>query len=348
MKHKISQFIIAATVLLLMLVVLGNMLESSKSNEVRGHIMMSLAKEGQSVGLYHIDLSSEDLSEATISEFFSVENAAVMQVETAQIGEGNLDSFYVLAALDDDGQTKSNIVYVNSVGETGVLMPAQNNLVKERDLDYSVSKRLLAFSAQEISAAEVLDQSVDDVSSVSAWGVYYLDVITKKITYVAPGRDPQWSPDGESLMFLGSDGVYHYSLESKKLSLIPAPLGFSFEVGENMNLDIAKESNIIAISSPNDFVLYLGEISDWENPRITTLEGFGTPFDAGAPWAFYWPTLSPDGAFVAVQFAETATDSGVSQNPRIGIIDVKEMEMIHSWSIAEYDFRRAFIDEWYY
>lgn len=348
MIRKILLFLVCGVVSLIMLGVFIDMLGLGQQNEQpKGHILFSMSNDEGPLSIYELDLSADGVETATPQEFFGLDGVTVMQMETAQIGEGNLDAFYAIAAHNDLGRTRSNIMQMRSGSETTPLLVTDNELTAIRDLDYSDVGRRLAFSAQEYETALSL-QSENEVESVGVWSVFYVDVITKELTYVAQGRDPQWSPDGKSIVYLGTDNLYSYNIESREVNEVATPVGYKFSFGENMNLDIAEEGNVIAITSPNDFSMYIGQMGDWNTPQIVQLEKYEQPEDAAVPWAFFWPTLAPTGNYLAVQFAETTTDDAVLQNPRVGIINTQTMEMINTWSIAEFDFDRAFIDEWYY
>lgn len=302
-----------------------------------GTLYASMGEINKPLAIY-----SYEVQEETTAPFISriaLEGATTMQYESTHDSK----AFFVFSPVAPDpvtGQRSSNIMMVDGVAQsTRLVMSTSSTLTGYRNLDYSEENDLLTFTAKESAAGiSAVPESVD------AWGVYVVDPETQLVELIGKGIDAVWSPDGTSLVYLGSNGIKQHTLSSKTTRDVALP-GFTKEVkaGTNMNLDVSPDGTLLAITSPNDSLLSLFEISAWQELILVKSEKYQSIIQKNT--TFYWPTFSPDSKFIAVQVADI--DANQNQiNPRIEILRLKDMQTVRLIPIDKFDFQRAFIDGW--
>ena len=115
-----------------------------------------------------------------------------------------------------------------------------------------------------------------------------------------------------------------------------------------MNLAVTDDGTKVAITSPNQAALYVGDVTSWTPFTITNLRQVNPHKSGEFPKAYYWPVFSPDGEFLAIQTADIKNNTEMT-NPRVNILDLENQDQIvRTISTDQYDFTRAFIDEWDY
>lgn len=311
---------------------------SSIALQPSGTLYASMAASGMPLGVMSYDVSKQgDSFESQIT----LEGATVMQFEHTRVQK----SFLVFSPIQPDevtGIRSSNIVLVDGTNkDLRFMLPTASSLTGFRNLDYSEVNGLLTFTAKDSSISGVISRNPE---SVDVWGIYVVNPTTQVVEYIGEGIDSVWSPDGASLAYLGSDGIKQY-MQADKVIRNALMSGFNGEIsaGTNMNIDISANGELLAVSSPNDGMLSFLAISTWQP---LTLTPSGKYQNISRPdTTFYWPTFSPDNAFIATQVADI--DKSATQiNPRIEIVRLADMEVVRSIPINQFDFGRAFIDGW--
>jgi hypothetical protein len=277
-------------------------------------------------------------------------NEGEYQDATTTVGASGDDETFSEAIKGAGG----NIAMTNffTGGLTHVL-PEDNTLTGERSLAWSTQAGLLAFAAQDMTdqlqTGESTTTNEDFLSH--PWHVYIANPDTKEVQKVGDGLDPQWSPDGTSLIFLGVDGLYQYSRDTKETRAVVTsyntPSGFEekMNITENMNIALSSDGKLLAVSSPNQHSLFFFDVLGWSPFTLQT--SAVVAHKTSSDMQYYWPTFSPDNAHIAVQVANR--DVGGNQiNPRIEIFNLKTGEPVESIGLKEFDFEYSFIDDWGY
>lgn len=164
---------------------------------------------------------------------------------------------------------------------------------------------------------------------------------------IEDAMQPQWLPDGKSLIYLRDDGLYALNPELSSERRI-----LSFTAGANREPPFVDASTMIDLSSDGTKFI-------WSNGRYGTifiynieyLDGFprlsrlGTIAHRGET-EYYWPTFSPSGDFYAIQAIDYADDVFARTNPRIEIRDFNSREVITSYPLDGFNFNALFTDTW--
>lgn len=306
-----------------------------------GMLYASLAKLADPVGIMSFDLSSTTQTE--FEPFINYPASTVMQFHTTIDYGSGVAGLMAVTTVTEDFVT-SNIMAILPDDTISTVLPDDTNLAQIQHLTYSEDSNWLAFSAKDISV--LTDSEASEIASVGARQVYLASPAKKEVWSIAPGSAPAWSPDGTSLIYLGETSIMQYDLETTNSSAIDFGAEGTY-FGENMNLAVTDDGTKVAITSPNQAALYVGDVTSWTPFTITNLRQVNPHKSGEFPKAYYWPVFSPDGEFLAVQTADIK-NSDEQQNQRMSIIDLLTDEVVRTISIAGYDFRRAFLDEWDY
>lgn len=336
-KHKWAWGVGAAFLLLVVMLVYvrANTFVVSEAG-LSGTIYASMAESGESVSLMQLAVSNQT---AAFESFLSIPNTTLMQLATANFAGGKHAFYTFLPGGVVTDAIRSNIIHTNPTGDIDMLLPIDNDLVKERDLTFSVAANKLAFSAQTMSVAQTA--ATDDIDSVAQWGVYTVDFETKELQFIGSGKDPQWNPEGTSLVYMKADGLYEYILASDENVPVQMPAGFSAAFGENANIAVSSNGSMFALAAPNDGLLAVGEVTTWSPVTIENITAIAPEVRNRT---YFWPTFSPNGKYLAVQSARV--QSGGMGDQIIEIIDTETKTTVQEIDISQYDFDRAFIDEW--
>lgn len=260
-----------------------------------------------------------------------------------------VDAYEELGVSFIEGAT--NIALTNYfTGGLSHVLPDANTLYGERSLAWSEASGLLAFAALDF-IEETETETATTTSDADLWAVYVVDPSTKEVTKIADGLDPQWSPDGTSLVYFGYDGLYQYTLATEEIYLVHGPAGEDDDFNEdvkieaNMNMALSSDGSLLAVSSPNQHALFFYDVLSW-SPFKIQVSG-DVPHMTDADFQYYWPTFSPAGDMLAVQMTDRDYD-GVEVNPRIEIFNLQTLESIDTVTLEGFDFNYAFIDDWSY
>ena len=305
----------------------------------------SLAKLADPVGIMSFDLSSTTQTE--FEPFITYPETVAMQYHsTNDVGDGSAGLFAMYIPGPNKQILYNNIVAILPNGNIENLLPDNSGLTQIQHLSYSEESDWLIFSAKYTSTLGETIVKSDTPTSVNSRTVFIASPAKKEIYTIAPGSAPAWSPDGTSLIYLGETSIMQYDLETTNSSAIDFGAEGTY-FGENMNLAVTDDGTKVAITSPNQAALYVGDVTSWTPFTITNLRQVNPHKSGEFPKAYYWPVFSPDGEFLAVQTADIK-NSDEQQNQRMSIIDLLTDEVVRTISIAGYDFRRAFLDEWDY
>ncbi len=303
--------------------------ESMGASEPTGVLYTSMAQKDELVhviGYY--------FNNATFESVAALDGATTMQIESTK----KAISFLVFAPIS--GTQKENIIAIDKSTRTmNFVLSSNTTLTNERSLNYSESKKLLAFQAQEQEGVE------GTLASADTWGIYVVDPKTQNVDLIGKGIDPVWSPDGTSLVYLGADGIKQYIYADQTTKDIVIPNTAKPQVGTNMNLDITPDGKLLALTSPNNSALYFFDVLSWDRLRLENSKIYSSIINTENNKAYYWPTFSFDNKFIAVQEANY-DQNGIKTTATISIIRLSDMNTVRKIPIDSYDFNRAFIDDW--
>lgn len=230
--------------------------------------------------------------------------------------------------IHDINTTDKTFKYLKSASSTG-----------ERYLDWSPTAKLLAFS-------RTTDKHIEKVDNIQIqnWETVVLDPEKEEIVKtIADATQPQWSPDGTTLIYLKEDGLYATTLadgEEVKIVGIDTDAGGKFLV--NTMIEVSPDGTHLVWTIPGRGVVIMYEIESW---APFTLKELGRIEQGDTQ--FFWPAFSPDGNYYVVEaISEPAAPGAGRTNPRLEVRPTLGKNIIYTRSLSAFDFNNLFIDSW--
>ncbi len=314
--------------------------------EPKGTLYVSMAKYSDPVSIMSLDLSAS--VEQGFQSYIKNSSASSLQLHKSKDIDNLPVDYYVSSVSNDDGievYTDIFAKYQDDILES--FLPNRHNLTQIRHLSYPLNSEWLLFSAKNKETFAAAANS-GEILSVESRGIYITNPVEEKTYRMAAGSSPAFSPTSNSILYLGADGLKQIYLDRSGDPMVNINFGSEGTAfGENMNLAVSEDGTKIAITSPNQSALFVGDITSWDPVKIENVYYADQPEEGAFPKAYYWPVFSPDGEFLAVQVTDFVTNDR-EENPRIEIVDLTTDTVVRSISLEGYDFSRAFIDEWDY
>jgi hypothetical protein len=249
----------------------------------------------------------------------------------------NADELYVLARSQDPQEPDGLGIFSYS-SSTGEL--ASSSILSgkgERNLEWSAAANSLA-----INRMKGEDGSYGNMLLVDNWKVEIWNAETRLIDQVIlDAWKPQWSPDGKTLIYLKSDGLYARVLETgaeKKLESIPE----GTVVTTMAMLGISPDGTRLIWTTPKAGVIRIFALSNWEDVSIEEIGRIETPNTE-----YYWPIFSPESDFYAVQAIDKLVgDDLFRKNARLEIRNIHNATPVTTSPIDGFDFDQLFTTGW--
>ncbi len=224
------------------------------------------------------------------------------------------------------------------------------------DENYEVINRRLpkwsSDGAKIIYVGQIRDKSSSnnvELDDVEAWHVFMLDVASRTSRPFAQGFNANWALDGQSVLYMKSDGVYQKEAiateESRETRVIPSgnrPFRFFNQVG------VSKNGAYLAVSYPqyNDqgrswVDIYRLSLQDGDVVAEFTEQIYLDGADA------FWPVFSPGGRYLALQASYGNVADGITAN-YIVIFDFISNRYIARYPLNDFEFLYTFTNDWIY
>ena len=209
----------------------------------------------------------------------------------------------------------------------------------ERHISYNPNKELLAYAALPGVQTDNLNSLLIN-SKLSDWEIRVIDLNSRKEQVVVNGIRPMWSPDGEQILYVREDGLYRYrfDVDSSEKVWDVADDGNGISVVSKFGL--SPNGRFLAWTTPDLNLITMFEIISWE-PFV--MDEIGRIQSEKSQ--YYWPVFSPDSRFYVVQAADWKGGEQ-PENARLEIRETKGREVLRTFSLEEYDFLRAFTNDW--
>jgi len=168
------------------------------------------------------------------------------------------------------------------------------------------------------------------------WGIY-LATNGTQVTKITNGMYPHWI-DNQNFIYLGDGGIYVYNIpEDERIILWE----YSKDTQVNMMLHLSEDKSTLAWTLPGNDMVLVFRIDPSELPRIEKIAEINTNA--------FWPVVSPDGNFVAVQ-AVNWLEIETNPNPRLEFYSLSKKDYPRKLdievSLKEFDQQRMFITDW--
>lgn len=176
------------------------------------------------------------------------------------------------------------------------------------------------------------------------WTIAILDPITGEETEVAKGKQPMWSPDGNKLMFVASDGLKLYDTRT---GVVQDVTGVSTEISGdpilgNALLDTSDDGSMLVWSNPRHNVIAVFEVVSWDAAEVLEIGRIQSEFTE-----YYWPIISPDAEYYIVQAIDQT--NGIDEdrvNPRLEVRAVRDRTILQTIPLDDFEFMATFSDDW--
>lgn len=310
---------------------------SSDAEKPEGRLLISGRRHEDTkkyTQIYAIDLgaASTTAPEVLIPAYFT---SAMAEFEDPT----NPEDFFTLTASQYSLDNEEDGVAVHRYdSKTGTVQPFSEAKGKyERAIAWSGESKLLAFS--RLKADRVTDI---DLLPLDNWETVVIHPDTNKLIAVIGGAlYPQWSPDGTKLLFLKTEGLYMYDLETQtETEVIGLPEG-GVSISASM-IDLSRDGKYLVWTTAKAGIISIHEILSWETMEVNEVGRMQVPNTE-----FYWPVFSPDGKFYAVQAIDKLVGNDfVRKNARIEVRPMNSKTPVFTHSLEDFYFDGLFSDDW--
>jgi WD40-like Beta Propeller Repeat len=285
--------------------------------------------------LYSIDLSrSDSVADVLYPEFPSLNGLAEFKDK-----KNPTDSFMLALTSASEVAEEDRIGIHRSNGQSSSTVLLNSTYGKfERNLEWSPQSKLLA-----VNRLIADHKTYVDMMPIENWEIVVVNPETDEIVDTLPGSHmPRWTPDGTKLVFLKSDGLYVYELGSKNITKILGVPEGGVVITTSM-FDLSSDGKILVWSTAKAGIINIFQLDSWETGApnfelIHKVEGDGTEY--------YWPTISPDGKYYAVQAIDAQNAEGFRLNARLEIRNMVKNDVLGSYTLEEFNFDALFTDVW--
>ena len=277
-----------------------------------GNIYLGLAPAGSdNPSIYRYDFSSSKISPVNLI----VPNANSVSISPS----GNLLAFA--------GWKEDNIshIFVADLLKNVSYQVTSDAPYLSRGPRWSPDDKLVAFTASPNGAPDFRD--------LNSWGTYVSN-LRGETTLIAPGAYPEWLTENRGL-FLRSEGVYAFDLESKKIGLVLPMVGS--QAAFNMRLAVSPDKTKLAWSAPS-----IGKVYVY---NIKSLEPLSLEKSLEIDTHSFWVVFSPDSKYLATQ--EVDWDKIYSDDPKPRIVVFSgNGDRIKQIDLPGYNQQAMFLSEW--
>jgi len=310
-----------------------------------------------------IILSGQEKKPTSEMQFMALDVSS----STAQPGVYNADHTLSVMAEFDNPNNPSGYFFLGNLPGGGLGISYHDNGTNElgfyentaglstRNIDWSQSTKLLAYDRTKEGVGR---DYVDQIQKISKEVVIYKPDTEETVLIIPGAVQPQWLPDGESLIYMKRDGLYLHTIDSKQERILWKVAEGGIAPGITM-INLSPDGKYLAWTTAKKGVISMFEVvsGDEDSIELDELGRISLP-----DTEVYWPQFSPDGNHYAVQvidsarntFVESESESGsetyimpsVRENARIEIRPTKGREVVYTHPLDRFDFNQFFTDDW--
>lgn len=328
-KEMALPVLLSVLTLLLVVAAVGYFLFPNATNRtsgLSGTLLLALAERNDSaIYQYELDVATGMLekTDPAFKEIVFLQNRngarasfiGTSEVEIAAVGG---DPFNALQ------------VYRATVGASGLSdVEKISSLPQERmrASDISPNGHVLYTALTEPSAIE------SSITTAEEWSIF-LATGAGEPTFVTTGMYPQWVDDDQFIV-LKNDGIHLMNVSGTRDDVVWAL--YEGKALSNMMLHLSENKQTIAWTAPDVGALLVARVTNWDELEVDgesiIVHGF-------------WPTVSPDGKYVALQAVNWETIE-TDPLPRIVVYDVETLQEVKTViDLNQFDQERMFVTDW--
>lgn len=303
---------------------------------ISGTLYFSSWKDGDQVpiSIYSLNLDEADPEFVTPNQ-----NFPRMAVDFVSKNNPSLAYFVMGKPSIRDNVFRTGIYSYDYAQASGLLELDVSPAVSKRELTWSQAAGLLAYTARRGGSEGDYDRTIN----LNEWYIATFNPESgEEFIVEEAGSHPHWSPDGTKMLYLREEGLFVYDFTTFSRNLI---IGLADDgdgtVGGSSMLGLSPDGRYLVWSTPSLQLLTIYEITSWDTMTINELGRIQTDGTE-----YYWPVFSPDSNYYVVQAIDAVEGSDERVNPRLEFRYVLGREVIKSIPLDEFDFMRAFTDDW--
>ena len=299
--------------------------------DLKGDVYLTLASvEGNTNGgyadVYTFDIENEEFGRTAEDGFVKV---------TSALSPSGKRLAYAASPYDPEkaeGAPFSELLqlYVRNF-DTGTVEKITNATTSAvRMPRWSPDGNLIAFTSIE-NYADAAD------NDPNKWLVHVTD-LEGNIETIGVGTYPLWSPDGENILFVRSEGLYLYNVQHKTEHLA---LPLDEELTTFMKFGLSSDGSLLAWSYPQGGTLTVFRISSWEPFSVIIEDEIWTGVSPA-----YWPVFSSNNRYLIFQEVDWDSQTGEFSNLRLTAYDREIKSRKTLADLTQYRFDASFINDW--
>lgn len=289
--------------------------------EPKGYLLLNLDRDTEgNKGLFIYNMVTKTLQESPLGHYWPKESHDGMIGIGSKVFRENGQVQSGLFSLKDGRET---LVYASSTYQTLFFDPA----ISPSGTQYTF---LLSPDPTELSSRE---QQYEP----GQWKLYH-GVIgsNEEPRHIANGTSALFSPDETKILYVGDDGFHLYDLASGIDTPVPQ---IEVEVDEKLSYimtDLSLDGRTLVMTNSQTKEVKVGTITSWEPFTIEWTQIY--------PILAYWPAISPDGNYLALQ--QFQWRDGHPGDRRIAVIDLRSQQLYEVEGLEEYTASDFYISEW--
>ncbi len=206
----------------------------------------------------------------------------------------------------------------------------------------SLGKRLPEWSPDErkIAFNSRIREKID-TSNPDNWQVRVTD-LNGNIETIATGMQPLWSPEGRFILYVSSQGLNLYEVETGESEVVHGLGGAA--ITRQMKFDLSDDGAKFAWSDSKLARITLFEITSWVPFNMNTIE----TIDSSVPIGVFWPIFSPDNRYIVFQKADYNLETEELSNPWLRVYDTKSKQQMDLFDLNGFRFDANWLNDWVY
>ena len=300
----------------------------------KGELYMTLARKGDdAVNLYALDIASGKFS--PLFDRYGQEDFGDSRVGYTSKFSPSGDMFAYAAA--SRAKTADG-----SFAHGGIIDMFVFDVATQRSIQVSKGApyaRLPQWSPDSTKVSFTALERNSTIWQPDDWDIYIAD-LKGNIQRLTHGTYPHWSPDGDKILFMRSDGLYLYNIIGKNETRIYA---FDKKGSISLKIGLSPDGSMLAMSVPGAHSVPVFKIFSWDPFRMDAFKVIRSDSED-----FFWPVFSPDGRFLALQQTGWNNETQMRLNPRIVIYELETLMAKTIMSLEKFNFDFAFNSDWRY
>lgn len=188
-----------------------------------------------------------------------------------------------------------------------------------------------------------MEQSPRDFLNPNASTIKVIDSVSKEVLVKISGSNPVWSPEGTSILFVRSDGIYERLIsegtETNILNIAPGA-----QLSARTMLAVSSDGAYLAVATSDhpEHQLLLFAIESW-TPFKSSLARVLSNTVPGQ--RSYGPVFSPDGKYVAIHQIERLINNEVATSKLVAydIVSGVSQDLV---SLGDFNPNMTFVTDW--